>query len=229
MTPKRVGKQCDRSGGAKKLRETWVESSRTYLVFALPLLSCRFNISLRLFTERPNQATYFLEPTFESPWSPICKFYTHFVPSFYFKQQDTGHVWYSQSFWWGLDHKMVCVSKDLILLLFSHVITYQWPFFWSDKKRNTIRYHQRTRQFLWSSLLYPLFLWMYIFDPLWFVLLRYCTTNILAILRVLTTGGNSVLTRAKNSLCPHIQGTLLTNRTLIFMKRNTTNLPTTAV
>ena len=24
---------------------------------------------------------------------------------------------------------MVCVSKDLILLLFSHVITYQWPFF----------------------------------------------------------------------------------------------------
>ena len=71
MTPKRVGKQCDSSGGAKKLRETWVESSRTYLVFAVPLPSCRFDISLRLFTERPNQATYSLEPTFVSPWSPI--------------------------------------------------------------------------------------------------------------------------------------------------------------
>ena len=71
MTPKRVGKQCDSSGGAKTLRETWVESSRTYLVFAVPLPSCRFDISLRFFTERPKQATYFLEPTYESPWSPI--------------------------------------------------------------------------------------------------------------------------------------------------------------
>ena len=79
-------------------------------------------------------------------------------------------------------------------------------FFWIDKKRNTIRYHQRIRQFLWSSLLYPLFLWMYIFDPLWFVLLRYCTTNIHAILRVLTTGGNSVLTRAKKFSLPTYTG-----------------------
>lgn len=46
MTPKRVGKQCDSSGGAKKLRETWVESSRAEPTsFSL----CRYHRAVLIF------------------------------------------------------------------------------------------------------------------------------------------------------------------------------------